>query len=949
MNLDVNVQLPRGGTDDSALALGMFNAWITPICVLDECGIIVATNDAWLDMATSRGGLVESTGKGSNYLQICEHYARESSDDATGASFYQQLSAVLAGELTRFEMQYPCDSPTERRWFDARVRGFRSQEQLRVAVIHIDITALKRAELRAASQARIMSLLASRVSLHEVLSAIVRSIEEENPNVLSSILLLDESGQRLVHGVAPSLAAAYVRAIDGAEIGPESGSWGSAAYFDERVIVPDIEQDPRWARFRDIARAAGLRACWSEPIRDGAGHLLGTFAIYHTKPHTPSDDDIATISTAARFAAVAITRKRDADALYESEARFTQAFEHSAVGVGFIGPDGAIFKVNRAMGEILGYSADELIGRTYGSLTHPDDQERSHAYVERLKRGELDHFQHEKRYLHKSGRTVWAMLSVSMVRGERGRPMYAVAQVLDISAIRIAEDERDLIFEYSLDLLCLANIDGAFKQLNPAWTRVLGWQQSELLGRPYLELVYPEDLVATLAVGERLRAGKPVIEFENRYRCKNGSYRLLSWNAFPLPEAGLTLAVVRDVTARHAAERERREIEDRLQESQKMESLGALAGGIAHDFNNILAVILGNVGLAERALERGTTVADKLRQIEIAGQRAVDLVQQIMAFSRRQPQQLRVLSLADIVRETMMLLRATLPAGIAIDTTIGEHIPAVLADSTQMHQVLMNLCTNAWHALQQVGERHGRISVSLGVHEAGSGRPAGLRTAIAGDTLVCLTVSDNGAGMDSATLARVFEPFFTTRAPGQGTGLGLSVVHGIIAAHHGAIAVDSIPGSGTSFRIYLPASNAPVTATIDAPAVATSAHGTTRRVLYIDDESQLVTLAREILEIDGLEVVGHVDADAALTELRAAPQNFDLVVSDFNMPKMSGLDVARMVATIRADLPVIIASGYITPELKNEAAACGVRQLLHKPDIANRLRTVVHEELSATL
>ena len=949
MNIDANAQLPRGGMDDAAVAVGIFNAWITPICVLDECGTIIATNDAWRDMATSRGGLVERTGKGSNYLEICEHYARESSDDAAGASFFQHLSAVLAGELPRFEMQYPCDAPTERRWFDARVRSFRIQGQLRVAVIHVDITVLKRAELRAASQASIMSLLASRVSLHEVLSAIVRSIEEENPTVLSSILLLDESGQRLVHGAAPSLAAAYVQAIDGVEIGPESGSCGSAAYLDERVIVPDIEQDPRWARFRDIARAAGLRACWSEPIRDSAGRLIGTFAIYHRQPHSPSEDDIETISRAARFAAVAITRKRDAEALHESEARFTQAFEHSAVGVGFIGADGVIFKVNRAMCDILGYSAAELVGRSYGSLTHPDDQERSHAYVASLKRGELEHFQHEKRYVHRSGRTVWAMLSVSMVRGERSQPMYAVAQVLDISAIRIAEDERDLIFKYSLDLLCLADIGGAFKQLNPAWSRVLGWEQSELLGRPYLELVHPEDLVATLAVGERLRAGKPAIEFENRYRCKNGSYRLLSWNAFPLPAAGLTLAVVRDVTARHAAERERREIEERLQESQKMESLGALAGGIAHDFNNILAVILGNVGLAERALERGTAVTDKLLQIEIAGQRAVDLVQQIMAFSRRQPQQLRVLSLADIVRETMMLLRATIPAGVAIDTTIAEQVPAVLADSTQMHQVLMNLCTNAWHALKQVGERRGRITVSLSAHDASSGPPAGLRTAIGGGTLVCLTVSDNGAGMDSATLARVFEPFFTTRPPGEGTGLGLSVVHGIIAAHHGAIAVDSMPGSGTSFRIYLPASSAPVTTVTAAPAVAPSTRGNTRRVLYIDDESQLVSLAREILELDGIEVIGHVDAESALTQLREDPQRFDLVVSDFNMPKMSGLDVARAVATIRADLPVVIASGYITPELKNEAAACGVRQLLHKPDIASRLRAVAHEELSEAL
>jgi signal transduction histidine kinase/ActR/RegA family two-component response regulator len=445
-----------------------------------------------------------------------------------------------------------------------------------------------------------------------------------------------------------------------------------------------------------------------------------------------------------------------------------------------------------------------------------------------------------------------------------------------------------------------------------------------------------------------LRNGQTIIEFENRYRCKNGSYRLLSWNAFPLPQAGLTLAVVRDVTARNAAERERREMEDRLREGQKMESLGALAGGIAHDFNNILAVILGNVGLAERAHARGDGLEDKLRQIEIAGQRAVDLVQQIMTFSRRQPQQLQVLSLADVVRETMVLLRATIPAGITIETSIAEAVPAVLADSTQMHQVLMNLCTNAWHALKQAGERSARISVSLDVHDHAELPPAGLRTEISRGPLVCLTVADNGVGMDSATVARIFEPFFTTRAPGEGTGLGLSVVHGIIAAHHGAIAVDSMPGKGTSLRIYLPASAARLTRAASVVAVEQDNPGQPGRVLYIDDEAQLVALASELLQLDGLEVVGHLDADAALAELHADPQRFDVVVSDFNMPKLSGLDVARAVAAIRPDLPVIIASGYITPELQREAAICGVRQLLHKPDIARRLREVVNAALTAT-
>ncbi|MBX9608030.1 MAG: PAS domain S-box protein [Gammaproteobacteria bacterium] len=934
--------------DRGALGIAIFDAWITPICVLDEHGVIVVANQMWRDLATARGGDLRRMAEGANYLAVAEAFAAQPGADDYATEFCDHLRAVLAGELQRFDQEYPCDAPHERRWFQARMRAFQFDGRLHVGVVHIDITALKRAELRAAAQVEIMEKVASSASLNEVLGTIVSCVERENPALLCSIQLLNEDGSRLVHAAGPSLPRDYLAAISSIPVAPALGCCGTAAFTGRRAISDDIAIDSRWRDYRAAALGAGLRACWSEPIRDAAGRVVGTFATYQRQPGAPSADDLASIENAARFAAVAIERRRSEEALYESEARFTHAFEDSAVGVAFIHADGSMFKVNRALCQLLGYDEAELTGRNFRDLTHDEDRARSEDFVQRLRSGQLESFQHEKRYLHKSGRAVWGLVSVSMIRGERGQPMYAVAQILDVSGLHAAREERELVFRHSLDLLCVADISGHFKQLNPAWQRVLGWSIEELISQPYMYWVHPEDVSPTRQAAVRLAAGQSITEFENRYRCRDGSYRLLSWNAFPLPDDGTMLAVVRDVTARKAAEEARREAEARLREGQKLESLGALAGGIAHDFNNLLAVILGNVEIAERARGEAGANDDPLRQIQLAARRALDLVQQIMAFSRRQPQQLRVLNLADVVQEALRLLRATIPAGVEIEAQLDVAAPPVRADATQMHQVMMNLCTNAWLALKSASVRRPRIEVSLRAVPNDAAAPAGLRSELPAGPLVCLEVSDNGAGMDAATAARVFEPFFTTRAPGEGTGLGLSVVHGIVAAHNGAIALASTPGQGSCFRVFLPASAQPLIGDAPERPARTAQRGSRAlRVLFIDDEPALVNLAEALLEDDGHQVSGHTDPDAALAALRTNPGAYDLVVSDYNMPTQSGIDVARAVCGIAPGLPVIIASGYITPELQQAAAAHGVRLLLHKPDMVTRLAAAVTEVAEA--
>jgi signal transduction histidine kinase len=383
-------------------------------------------------------------------------------------------------------------------------------------------------------------------------------------------------------------------------------------------------------------------------------------------------------------------------------------------------------------------------------------------------------------------------------------------------------------------------------------------------------------------------------------------------------------------------DRERRSLEAQLRESQRIESIGTLAGGIAHDFNNILAAILGNVALARDAIGAGHPAQASLEQVRKAASRARDLVQQILAFGRRQPQSLVAQPLRPVVEEAMALLRSTLPASVTLDCTLADEPLLAEADATQIQQVLMNLCTNAWHALQG---RPGRIEVGLApytVTEAASR----VGKALAAGRCARLWVQDTGVGMDAATQARIFEPFFTTKPTDQGTGLGLSVVHGIVTAHRGAIRIDSTPGRGTTVNLYLPLTDLEP-APAAAPALPIAAQGGGQHVLYVDDDEVIVVMIERLLTQAGYRITSFCDGRAAVAAVHAAPQAFDVVVTDYNMPGFTGLDVARAVRAVRPDLPVVISSGYISEELQAQAREVGVHHLLQKQNSYEELALLV--------
>ncbi|HEY4369422.1 MAG TPA: PAS domain S-box protein [Steroidobacteraceae bacterium] len=445
--------------------------------------------------------------------------------------------------------------------------------------------------------------------------------------------------------------------------------------------------------------------------------------------------------------------------------------------------------------------------------------------------------------------------------------------------------------------------------------------------------VQPEDREAISAALAEMRAGTTdTLSVEYRTIRNDGALQWIAVNGrVDRDSAGRMVRVTGaciDITARKRAE-------DAQRHSQKLEALGTLAGGIAHDFNNLLLAISGNCRLAAVDLAPEHSARRHLEEIEHAGARATNLVHRILAFSRQSEPRQEIIYLQPTIEEALRLMRATVPAMIIIEARFAPDVPSVNADSTQIHQVVMNLITNAAHA---VGDKAGTVTLSLDTTTVAAGDP-NAPVELSPGRYARMSVSDTGSGMDSTTLRRIFDPFFTTKPVGQGTGLGLSVVHGIVRSHQGLITVHSDPGRGSTFSLYFPARSQP--APDQGRPSQEAAKGRGQRVLYVDDEDSLVYLATRVLQRLGYKVSGFTDPGQALQEFQAHAQDFDVVVTDMSMPGMSGLHLASALLAIRADIPVLMTSGYVRAADREAARLLGVRELILKPNTVEDLGHVL--------
>ncbi|MBA4265868.1 MAG: hypothetical protein C0453_12350, partial [Comamonadaceae bacterium] len=647
----------------------------------------------------------------------------------------------------------------------------------------------------------------------------------------------------------------------------------------------------------------------------------------------------------------------------EEQLRLMTSQVPGMVYVVHVAPDGQrqYRFVSSGVRDIYGVAPEDIMrdASLPAKFRHPEDLPLLEHDMQMIREGPVD-LGGEFRILMPDGSMRWVYRRSCTV-SEDATGSVRVGVLLDITARKQAEAELraseavwKLALESAGDGVWDWNLQSGEEFISQGIKAMYGYADNELanFAEELDNRTHPDDLQQMQADRQAHFEGRaPVYRNEHRVRCKDGSWKwVLSRGMVIARDAdGKPLRMIgthTDITELKQAEAHQRALEMQLRESQKMEAIGTLAGGVAHDFNNLLAAILGNLALAQEDVGAHHPARESLGEIQRAAMRARQLVQQILTFSRRQTQELQHQLLTPLVEEALGLLRSLLPAGVRLNARLPSTPLPVMADATQVQQVLMNLCTNAWQAMDN---QAGEVTVALRSVEIDAAHALRLEGLTSGH-YACLSVADNGPGMDEDTVRRIFEPFFTTKPPGAGTGLGLAVVHGILKAHRGAIDVSSKTGEGTRFDVYLPMAahaslvpdvESPPEAGAPAPSAVKAPH-----LVYIDDYEAMTFLAGRLLRKQGFKVTTFDSGEAAVAWLAQHPgEPIDLVLSDQNMPGMSGVDVAREVRQLRPGLGVAIVSGHVSDKLLADAAEQGVLQVMGKQDSMDALADAIRSLL----
>ena len=511
-------------------------------------------------------------------------------------------------------------------------------------------------------------------------------------------------------------------------------------------------------------------------------------------------------------------------------------------------------------------------------------------------------------------------------------------------ALQQSEERLRIVFETFPDPVTIIQAeDGRCIDVNSAFTRVTGWTYDEVVGKTAADLdIWHDPPAREKMIADITEHGK-VENLEAQFRLKDGRLitALMSATLIILRNRPHILTITRDISELKAAQQEREQLRTRLIQAQKMEAIGTLAGGIAHDFNNILGAIIGYAEMALYDTQKDSMEHYNTEQVLKAGHRAKDLVKQILAFSRKSEQDKKIIFLTPIIKEVLKLLRASLPTTIEIRQNIEPNLDAIFADPTQIHQVMMNLCTNSAHAM---GDKGGILEINL--HNSNLDTKAAARyPELNPGPYVKLSVSDTGCGMDFATLQRIFDPYFTTKEQDKGTGMGLAVVHGIVKGHGGSIHVESAVAEGTRFDILFPVVKRQATSETEELKALPTGNET---ILCVDDEQSLIELGKNMLKKLGYRVEARTLPVEAIELFKAAPDTFDLVISDMTMPAMTGVSLAKKLMQIRPQIPVIICTGYSEQIDESRAKELGIRGFLMKPFTIRELSKTVRKVLDTT-
>ncbi|GEM_PF-532696 len=622
------------------------------------------------------------------------------------------------------------------------------------------------------------------------------------------------------------------------------------------------------------------------------------------------------------------------EAFRKSRARYQSLIENTVEGYWMIDSGMRVTDVNPSLCEMLGRRRTEIVGRSLEDFVLAEQKEDFKAQLEKIFHQRHNSF--ETIFVHPGGYHVFVHVNATGMADEHGRIQGGFGFLTDITDRRKADAERFLLataIDHASESVVITDARGTIQYVNPAFEKVTGYKRSEAVGKTprilksgrHDELFYRQ-LWATISSGN-------VWHGHLVNRRKDGSIFEEEGSISPvLDDDGNIVsyvAVKRDVTEQVRLQRQ-------FRQAQKMEAIGTLAGGIAHDFNNILSAIIGYAELA--MLQNNDSETRKsVRAILDAGRRASDLVSQILAFSRQSEQEFKPVRVRLIAKEVVKLLRASLPATIEIRQRLVSD-SMVLADPTQIHQMIMNLCTNANHAMEEKG---GVLTIELDDVVLDDEQVAS-HTGMKPGKYLKLTVSDTGCGMTPEVMERIFDPFFTTKPPGKGTGMGLSVLHGIVKSYNGTVTVSSTPGKGTTFCVLIPVHHRQHSSrqTEESPLP-----GGSERILFVDDEDSIAAMTAEILSRLGYRVTSLTDSREALELFRKDPGAFDLVITDMTMPQLTGDRLARKLMAIRPDLPVILCTGFSARIDAARARALGIAAFVTKPVLNRKLAETIRKVL----
>ncbi len=894
---------------DADKLAAILNALPANIALLDTKGVIIAVNEPWRQFATANFLRGPAYGIGLNYLDICDRASGPEESDAhrTAAG----IRSVLTGAKS-FSIEYSCDSPTEKRWFVLSVTPLSRDQAHGVVVMHLNITERKLSE--DATERTLQRLTeAQRVAqIGDWEWDLATQTIMWSPQVFTILGRDPRLGPPRTYEEQSSVYDAPSRALlqDKVTRAIESGE---SQNYELVALRPD------GARIYVQAMAV--------PKKDERGRIVGVYGTIQ---------DIT-------------DRKLSEVEIHESNERFLQLANNISDAFWISSPDmSAVQYISPAYEAIWGRSVASLQAnpQEWVESIFNEDRPRVRAAFTALcaERPRLDM---EYRIVRPDGVIRWVRVRVSQIRSEADQLIRHVGIASDITerkhsreALAASQRRFKALFEQAAVGVALAEAStGRFVQVNQRFADILGRSRAETEELTFSAVTHPQDAAVSKERLRELIAGKiRNYAHEKRYLRKDGTVVWVSltvsamWPPFEKPS--LCIAVVQDIT-------ERKHLDEHFLQAQKMEALGQFSGGVAHDFNNILAAISGYTELSGMLLQGNPAVRGHLDSVLKASSRASDLVKQILTFSRQQPQDREPIQLQQVVKESIKFLRATIPATIAFDTLIAADAPTVLGNANQIHQVLTNLGINAWHAMQ---DGPGLLRITLEKWQVDDAQTAA-QPRLRPGSYARLSISDTGCGMDTATVKRIFEPFFTTKPVGKGTGLGLAVVHGIMDSHDGAVTVYSQPEQGTVFHLYFPAcaGEIGIGAITDGP----TPNGKGEAVLVVDDEEMIASMLQLSLNHLNYATEFTTDPVAALAMVKANPAHYRLVLSDFTMPGMTGLDLAIKLREIRPDLPVLLMTGLnaaLTPERLEEA---GVRRVLIKPLTIHLLGSALHAVLSA--